>query len=196
MSQVEKEGDRRKEIIEASIELFYEYGYQKASLRDIARRVGITQAAIYYHFKNKEEILLTIIDKYSNELYFTLKSCFSQKKNPIENLRDAIFHHAVAIRSSRSGAKIIIEDKRFLGDELKNIVREKERLIYRLYKDYLQQLQDSGLVREECDLKVATFGILGMINWLYHWYNPDKKMTIERIAEQIIDNLFLGLMKK
>jgi hypothetical protein len=76
------------------------------------------------------------------------------------------------------------------------MVREKERVIYLLYKDYLQRLQDSGLVRKECDLRVATFGILGMINWLYHWYKPDKKMTIEKIAEQIIDNLFLGLMNK
>ena len=49
--------NRRQAIISAAIDLFYEYGYQKASVRDICRQVGLTQAAIYYHFHNKEEIL-------------------------------------------------------------------------------------------------------------------------------------------
>jgi len=195
MKRIEKENYRKNEIIKASEDLFYEYGYQKASLRDIARQVGITQAAIYYHFKNKEELLLTIIEKYSNELFFNLKACFSQKKDPVENLRDAIFHHATAIKSSRSGTKIIIEDKRFLSDEMKKIAREKERIIFLLYKDYLKLLQDSGRIKN-CDLRVATFGILGTINWLYHWYDLDKKMTIEEVAERIIENLFYGLINK
>ncbi len=195
MDPIRKGRDRKKEIIKASEELFYKYGYQKASLRDIARKVGITQAAIYYHFKTKEEILLSIIEKYSNKLLFTLKACFSQKKDPIENLRDAIFEHAISIRSNRNGTKIIIEDKRHLSDGIKNTVREKERIIFLLYKDYLKQLQDLKLIKQG-DLSVAVFGILGMANWLYHWFDPDKALTIEKIAKQMINNLFYGLIEK
>ena len=195
MDQIRKERDRKKEILKASEELFYKYGYQKASLRDIARKVGITQAAIYYHFKTKEEILLAIIEKYSNKLLFILKACFAQKKDPIENLRDAIFEHATSIRSNRNGTKIIIEDKRHLSDGIKNIVQEKERIIFLLYKDYLKQLQDLKLIKQG-DLSVATFGIIGTVNWLYHWFDPDKALTMEKIAEQMIKNLFYGLMNK
>ena len=103
--------NRRQEIINAAIDLFYEYGYQKASLRDLSRKVGLTQAAIYYHFRNKEEILYTIIEKSSNDLYFTLKSCLSGKKDAVEELRDAILQHILSIKHGRKGAKIIIEDK-------------------------------------------------------------------------------------
>jgi AcrR family transcriptional regulator len=195
MNPNKKMSHRKKEIINAAVELFYEHGYQKASLRDIARKVGITPAAVYYHFNSKEEILLTIIEKYSNKLLFSLKACFSQKKDPIENLRDAIFEHATSIRSSRNGTKIIIEDKRFLSDEIKQIVQENERIIFLLYRDYIKQLQDLKLIKQG-DLSVATFGILGAVNWLYHWYNPDKALTMEKIAEQMINNLFYGLINK
>ncbi len=75
-----KMSNSRQEIINAAIDLFYEYGYQKASLRDLSRKVGLTQAAIYYHFRNKEEILYTIIEKASNDLYFTLKIMFIREK--------------------------------------------------------------------------------------------------------------------
>jgi AcrR family transcriptional regulator len=187
--------NRRDDIVSAAIDLFYEYGYQKASIRDICRRVGITQAALYYHFRNKEELLYTIIDKFSNELFFLLKSCFAEKKDPVEKLRNAILQHILSIKHSREGAKIIIEDKRFLSGELKTFVKEKEKAVFYLYKNYLNELQGMRKIRT-CDLNVATFGILGMINWLYHWYRPQKGLPLEQLAEQIISILFRGLLNE
>ena len=185
--------NRRQEIISAAIDLFYEYGYQKASVRDICRKVGFTQAAIYYHFHNKEEILYTIIEQFSNQLYFTLKSCLTGHKDPVDELREAISRHILSIKTDRKGAKIIIEDKRFLSGALQKLVKEKEKNVFYLYKDCLVALQKSGKL-VNCDLTVATFGIIGMINWLYHWYHPDKSLSLEQIADQIINILFGGLL--
>lgn len=186
--------NRRLEIISAAVDLFYEYGYQKASVRDICRKVGLTQAAIYYHFHNKEEILYTIIDQFSNDLYFTLRSCLKNEKNPIDRLRDAIYQHIISIKSNRKGAKIIIEDKRFLKGELNRLVKEKEKIIFYMYKSCLDEVQKTGKL-SNCDLTVMTFGIIGMINWLYHWYNPAKSLPLETIADQIINILFGGLLQ-
>jgi len=185
--------NRRQEIISAAIDLFYEYGYQKASVRDICRKVGLTQAAIYYHFHNKEEILYTIIEQFSNQLYFTLKSCLTGHKDPVDELREAISRHILSIKTDRKGAKIIIEDKRFLSGVLHKMVKDKEKNVFYLYKDCLVALQKSGKLAD-CDLTVATFGIIGMINWLYHWYHPDKSLSLEQIADQIINILFGGLL--
>lgn len=187
--------NRRDEIMSAATELFYEYGYEKASLRDISRRVGLTQAAIYYHFRNKEEILYTIIEQSSNQLFFTLKSCLSGNRDPVEKLRNAILHHILSIKHNRKGAKIIIEDKRFLSGELNRLVREKEMSVFYLYKNHLRELQRINKIKE-CDLTVATFGILGMINWLYHWYRPEKRLSIEKCAEEIVDYVFYGLLSE
>ena len=188
-----KMSNSRQEIINAAIDLFYEYGYQKASLRDLSRKVGLTQAAIYYHFRNKEEILYTIIEKSSNDLYFTLKSCLSGKKDAVEELRDAILQHILSIKHGRKGAKIIIEDKRFLSGDLNKLVKEKEKAIFYLYKNHLVELQRMKRIKDG-DLTVATFGILGTINWLYHWYHPEKNLSLEQLAERIISILFFGLL--
>jgi AcrR family transcriptional regulator len=185
----------KQEIINAATDLFYEQGFEKASLRDIARKVGLTQAAIYYHFRNKEEILYTIIETSSNELFFTLKSCLSGNRDPLEKLKNAISEHIISIKTKRKGAKIIIEDKRFLSGELNKLVKEKEKVVYNLYRSQLEELQRNMKIRE-CDLTVATFGILGMINWLYHWYRPEKEISIEKMAEEIINILFSGLLRK
>ena len=183
----------RQEIIEAATDLFCELGYQKASLRDIAAKVGVTQAAIYYHFRNKEEILYTVIEESSNDLFFTLKTVLAGNGNSLAKLRNAITQHILSIKTRRKGAKIIIEDKRFLSGDLNRLVKEKERAVYNLYKNQLEELQKENRVRN-CDLTAATFGILGMINWLYHWYRPDKGLSIEQLAEEIVNILFSGLL--
>jgi AcrR family transcriptional regulator len=53
-------GSTREAILDVALELFNEQGYDKASLREIAERLGVTKAALYYHFSRKEDILLEL----------------------------------------------------------------------------------------------------------------------------------------
>ncbi|HEY0817076.1 MAG TPA: helix-turn-helix domain-containing protein [Pseudonocardia sp.] len=53
----ERRTDTREQIRDVALELFAERGYEKTSLREIAERLGVTKAAVYYHYRTKEEIL-------------------------------------------------------------------------------------------------------------------------------------------
>jgi AcrR family transcriptional regulator len=53
-------GSTRERILDIALELFNENGYDKTSLREIADRLGVTKAALYYHFERKEDILLAL----------------------------------------------------------------------------------------------------------------------------------------
>ena len=53
--------ETRDRILDVALDLFIEQGYDKASLREVAERVGVTKAALYYHFSSKEEILRTLM---------------------------------------------------------------------------------------------------------------------------------------
>jgi AcrR family transcriptional regulator len=55
-------GDTRQEILDTALELFADQGYDKTSLREIAERVGVTKAALYYHFRSKEDILVALVE--------------------------------------------------------------------------------------------------------------------------------------
>ncbi|WP_030421964.1 helix-turn-helix domain-containing protein [Streptomyces sp. SCSIO 75703] len=57
-----RRGDTRQRIQDVALELFAEQGYEKTSLREIAERLDVTKAALYYHFKTKEEILVGIFE--------------------------------------------------------------------------------------------------------------------------------------
>jgi AcrR family transcriptional regulator len=61
-------GDTRARIQAVAVELFSEQGYEKTSLREIAERLDVTKAALYYHFKSKEDIVRSLIDDYFGQV--------------------------------------------------------------------------------------------------------------------------------
>ncbi len=72
--------ETREKILDVALELFTEQGYDKTSLRDIAERLGITKAALYYYFERKEDILL--------ELHLKLHAIFSKIIDELEQIED------------------------------------------------------------------------------------------------------------
>jgi AcrR family transcriptional regulator len=59
-TQRRKGSATRERILDVALELFNEQGYEKTSLREIAERLGVTKAALYYHFERKEDLLLEL----------------------------------------------------------------------------------------------------------------------------------------
>ncbi|MEU4169045.1 helix-turn-helix domain-containing protein [Streptomyces sp. NPDC026665] len=64
----QRRGDTRQRIQDVALELFSEHGYEKTSLREIAEHLDVTKAALYYHFKTKEEILISIFQDLTRPL--------------------------------------------------------------------------------------------------------------------------------
>jgi AcrR family transcriptional regulator len=60
--------DTRARIQQVAVELFAEHGYEGTSLREIAERLGVTKAALYYHFKSKEDIVASLVQDYYGQI--------------------------------------------------------------------------------------------------------------------------------
>jgi AcrR family transcriptional regulator len=60
--------DTRERILDVAVDLFAEVGYDKASIRELANRLGFTSAALYYHFRNKQEILTALAEDVCREV--------------------------------------------------------------------------------------------------------------------------------
>jgi len=75
-------GGTRERIQAIALELFAEQGYEKTSLREIAERLGVTKAALYYHFKSKEDIVRSFVEDYRAELEQVIAWGASQPRTP------------------------------------------------------------------------------------------------------------------
>jgi AcrR family transcriptional regulator len=75
-------GDTRARIQAVAVELFTEQGYDKTSLREIAERLDVTKAALYYHFKSKEDIVRSLIDDYFGQVDALVRWAKRQPRTP------------------------------------------------------------------------------------------------------------------
>lgn len=82
--------ERRSQIVAAARALFVEEGIDHVSMRKIARQVGITQAAIYQHFENKEAILFVIIEGFFDEMLRVFEAALSGGDDVLTRLRRAM----------------------------------------------------------------------------------------------------------
>jgi AcrR family transcriptional regulator len=87
--------DTRARIQEVAVALFAEQGYEKTSLREIAERLGVTKAALYYHFKSKEDIVRSLVEDYFGQIDALI--VWARTQPPTASTRSEILSRYVAI---------------------------------------------------------------------------------------------------
>ncbi|MFD8811146.1 TetR/AcrR family transcriptional regulator [Streptomyces sp. NPDC059627] len=93
----QRRGNTRQRIQDVALELFAEQGYEKTSLREIAERLDVTKAALYYHFKTKEEILVSVFEDLTQPIQDLIEWGKGQP-HTLETKQEIIrrYHHALA----------------------------------------------------------------------------------------------------
>lgn len=188
-----KKSNTKERILEKAIDLFYEHGFVKASIRDIVRSVGITNSTVYIHFKNKDEILFSIIEEIGSILLQELHTVIEEYDDPVECLREMIFRQVCLIKEKRKEIKIYMEEQYQLPTTLRKESIKHHRQIYDIYYNKISEIHDKGLYRE-IDITVTTFCIFAMMNWAYRWFRDNGRLSIEEIAEHIIRIFFNGIL--
>ena len=166
--QREKQEDGRRirltqeEIVMKATELFARDGFGATSLDDIAVALGVTQAALYYHIKNKEEILrhiyLTILHVSEGPLQQIVAASDLSAR---EKLRKAIEHH-VKVAADRSPAMTVFyREWSHLTGPFASEIRERQKAYERYFEEIIQDGITGGQFASNIDVKIATFGLLG-----------------------------------
>lgn len=187
MKVSESTGDTRSRIKAVALELFTEQGYEKTSLREIAERLGVTKAALYYHFKSKDEIANSFIE---------------------DRLRamDELIEWAEAQPPTAETRRVLLEkyaDELF-GSDKHTVMRffEQNQTAVRSLKsgtqmrDRMMRLVDL-LVRPESSYEARVRAALSLLSVHSAWFaTPDPAITTDerrktglKIAYEVLDRL-------
>ena len=122
---------RRAEIMDAAMLLFMEKGYANTTTQDIVDKVNISRGLLYYHFKNKEDILYCLVERYSEKLLSVIHVIvYDDDKTAIEKIR--AFIDATIISTDNVSAEgtelqktVDLEENRYMLDKLSHKLIEK-----------------------------------------------------------------------
>ena len=131
MRDVKDSEIRRAEIMDAAMLLFMEKGYANTTTQDIVDKVNISRGLLYYHFKNKEDILYCLVERYSEKLLSVIHVIvYDDDKTAIEKIR--AFIDATIISTDNVSAEgtelqktVDLEENRYMLDKLSHKLIEK-----------------------------------------------------------------------
>ncbi|MEX0169567.1 TetR/AcrR family transcriptional regulator [Streptomyces sp. LMG1-1-1.1] len=120
-------GNTRQRIQDVALDLFAEQGYEKTSLREIAERLDVTKAALYYHFKTKEDILIGIFEDLTRPMDDLIAWAEGQPRT-LETKQEVLRRYQVALRAAEPLFRFIQENQATVR-ELSVGLTFKERML-------------------------------------------------------------------
>lgn len=196
MAQTHDAHLKMREICRIAARVFYEKGYDGASMQDIADAVGLTKAGLYHHVGSKDRLLSDIMSYGMDILDETVLQKVKAITDPREKLRQTIIGHIDLITRARDREiTVILHENR----SLKGALRKKINARKKQYIDYLEDLirqvqQESGTT--SVPPRLAAFALLGMVNWLYQWFHPQGSVGQEELTKAYLNFFFRGLLGK
>ena len=185
----------REHILQTAVDLFRERGYRATTLDHIAARLGMSKASLYKSFHAKEEMLAVIyrrtIETFTRELALVLRSNLA----PEEKLRRVVRDHVRFVIANRSFLTVFFSEEANLPARLaRALAQQKDR-----YDKGIESLVVDGMkqgVFRDVPPRLVVFGLLGMLNWVYKWYNPRGRWGAEEISSAFLSLVEGGLLRR
>lgn len=182
----------RESIFAAAIQLFGERGYHGASMRDIAKAVGILPGSLYAHIESKEAVLLEIIESAVDRFNDAADSIDGRNLPAPAALREIIRAHLEMVSDNPQLCRIVLHQWRCLSQEHQTRLRAKRARYSHFYRRFIETGIADGTLHRTLNPKIAVLTILGALNWAPEWFSGNGSAS--DIADQIADSLLNGMI--
>jgi len=174
---VENANNRRAELVRVAARLFREKGFDGTTVRDIAHAVDMRSGSPFYHFANKHELLMAVMEeglRLGLERTEDVLSADGAALPAAERFRRLVrTHYGILHDAGSDFIPVMLYDWRSLPDEYKRrIIKLKDRYDA-IWQTTIEELHAQGLLR--ADPKLARLLILGAINFSGTWYRPKSR---------------------
>jgi AcrR family transcriptional regulator len=197
-------GDGRRDILEAAATAFTRGGYASTSMDDIADLLGATKGRVYHYYRAKADIFLDVVLTGMYELIAGIEPlATAEEVPPADRLWRMAHYHAGVMMTRNSFQRVAIQavEMRRVGQAparrpaLDSVVALRDR-----YEQHFADVIEEGSrqrVFRDIDPRLATKPVLGALNWIGLWYEPERgdHATIRRLADEYANFIVAGLRR-
>jgi AcrR family transcriptional regulator len=182
--------NRRDDLVRVAARLFREKGFDGTTIRDIANAVGMRSGSPFYHFANKHELLMAVMEEGLRlGLERTQRVLDRNDGSATERFRQLVrTHYGILHDTGSDFIPVMLYDWRSLPAQYKRRIIELKDRYDAIWQGTLDELHAQGLLR--ADAKLARLMILGAINFSATWYRGKprsaQRVDLDELAEQTV----------
>jgi TetR/AcrR family transcriptional regulator len=180
--------DRKREVLlrEAAAS-FNRRGYHGTSLTEIAKKLGVTKAALYTYVPSKEELLYYCHDAAMDSAIESLHKAQGTPGSGLERLTLTLRHYLEMMLGQEGGYVVLLEENAMKPAHVRAIVKRRDQFEQGLRQFVVEGIADGSIVR--CNPKLAVFMMMGALNWGRKWYRPNGDWSGAQIAHALTEML-------
>src|SRR5260370_27857678 len=195
MAEITSTTQMLREIWRTGARVFYEKGYDGAFMQDIAKAVGLTKAGLYHHVGSKDRLLFEIMNYGMDILDETVLEKTRDIEDPRAKLRQTIIGHIdLIVRARDLEITVILHENRSLKGALRKKINARKKAYIEMLEQLIADVQKQRTREPLISPRIAAFALLGMINWLYQWYDSEGPIRQDQLAQVYLDFFFRGLL--
>lgn len=180
----------KKSILDAAQKLLLKYGYAGLSMRELAEECGLAKATIYHYFQDKQEILLSVIERDMETMRESTIAAAEQEGDCIGKLRAVISIYYAMMRERRSLIINLIREIEGLEPQFRELKRKHMAAYYCPIAKIIEDGTRQGLFRP-LNVEMTVASLFGMINsMMFHYHlNGEREVSADFIEHTL--SLFL-----
>jgi AcrR family transcriptional regulator len=176
---------RRREIVKAAVDLFIRKGFHKTTVREIARKFGMSIGTLYEYIRTKEDILYLVCDYIHSNVSDKVRPSLTINGDSIDTLKKAIFNYFAIIHEMQDYILFLYQETKSLSHDARKYIFRAEEEMTRIFEEILIQCIDEGsfsVDRRNVNLIAHNIMVLGQM-WAFRRWVLQKNYTLERYIE-------------
>lgn len=189
---------RQNQIIKETMKLIHTKGIQGLTIKNISKGVGVTEAAIYRHFKSKDEILSTILDDFRLNLNSKIQPILQNDESAIAKLKSVLNYLTDMICLNPSIVSVIFSDEIFknkpiLYDKILLLIKQNNEC----FKIIVEQGQKSKEIRSDIEASELAIIIMGSFRMVVkNWQLNEQTYSLKTRGNDFLKSLFIIISAK
>lgn len=185
---------RRAQIVAAATTLFASQGFYKTTIKEIAKKAGVSAGLVYQYVREKEDVLLLVllgvVEAYQREIPLATEGV----DDPLDRLAATISAYCRVIDRHRAATVLAYRSTKSLPPENRALIQKAEIETNRLIAGPIKDCIKAGYLRK-VDLDVATYHVVMAAHaWALKSWNLKTRMTVEQYIDANIDLMFSGML--
>lgn len=186
-----RRGHDPESVLSIAVGVFNERGYDGTSMEDLARALGVTKSAIYYHVPGKEQLLARALDRALDGLFAMIADPRATTGPALDRL-EWVVRQSVAILVERLPYVTLLLRVRG-NSRTEQAALERRREFDRFVSHLVKEAASEGQIRPDLDPALVTRLLFGTVNSITEWYQPTRGTTADNLATTILRMTFDGL---
>lgn len=172
---------QKDRMLKAAAHCFNEKGYSGTSLKDVANRLGLTDAALYYYVRNKEELVYLCYVRAADVGREAMQQAIASGSSGLDKIRRYLQNHVEAMVGEEGPVAIMSEIP-----SLKPAHRDTVLALSRKHSAAFEALIEEGIKDgsiSPCNVRMTGNAIMGSINWIPKWFHGDAVVARQVVRE-------------